>query len=205
MLGTRQTKFDDSFWSHAVDLLNQQFWCWGRDVLRAEGNWLLEVGFDRTSSPSDVGDCPSLYTLRLPQGRCIILRGFGLFYGKENKGGVFLPRFEFFPQFTREAEPSVLPWTGKHLPSFRRPSRSQRSLCAFLTLEVIDWIRKYEIGVMENLGVDYRYQTLAPWDDGEKSVIPAEAMASTWRWIGSVFAETFHPSAGQSRQQRTIA
>ena len=25
--------------SDSVDLFSQQIWCWGRDILRTEGNW----------------------------------------------------------------------------------------------------------------------------------------------------------------------
>ncbi|MEM9657068.1 MAG: hypothetical protein AAF961_01795, partial [Planctomycetota bacterium] len=61
---------------HAVDLLSQQVWCWGRDILRPEGNWLIEVGFERVEPPADRQDCSSVYALRLPLGRCVVLRGF---------------------------------------------------------------------------------------------------------------------------------
>ena len=36
---------------HAVGLLSQQIWCWGRDILRSEGNWLLHQGFTRLEPP----------------------------------------------------------------------------------------------------------------------------------------------------------
>ena len=59
---------------HAVGLLSQQAWCWGRDVLRPEGNWLLEVGFDRIEPPNDRNECSSVYSLELPDERCVVLR-----------------------------------------------------------------------------------------------------------------------------------
>lgn len=39
----------------AISLLSQQAWCWGRDVIRPEGNWLVEIGFDRVEPPADQG------------------------------------------------------------------------------------------------------------------------------------------------------
>ena len=29
----------------AINLLSQQIWCWGKDIEKSEGNWLLEIGF----------------------------------------------------------------------------------------------------------------------------------------------------------------
>ena len=37
--------------SRAIDLLCQQIWCWGRDIERPEGNWLLERNFERLEPP----------------------------------------------------------------------------------------------------------------------------------------------------------
>ena len=76
---------------HAVGLLSQQAWCWGRDIQRPEGNWLLEIGFDRIEPPADRKNCSSVYSLQLPRGRCVVLRGFGAFYGDRRRGGLELP------------------------------------------------------------------------------------------------------------------
>ena len=72
----------DSLIKHAVGLLSQQIWCWGRDILRPEGNWLIEIGFDRMEPPKDHTDCTSVYTRQLATERRIVLRGFGVFYGE---------------------------------------------------------------------------------------------------------------------------
>ena len=85
---------------HAVELLSQQVWCWGRDILRPDGNWLIEVGFDRIEPPDDREGCSSVYSLALPNDRCVVLRGFGVFYGDICHGGVFLRRYEFRPKYT---------------------------------------------------------------------------------------------------------
>ena len=66
---------------HAAALLSQQVWCWGRDILRPEGNWLLEFGFDRIEPPANRKHCASVYALAMPRRRCVVLRGFGVFYG----------------------------------------------------------------------------------------------------------------------------
>ena len=173
----------------AVGLLCQQIWCWGRDILRAEGNWLVEVGFERTEAPADRERCSSVYTLKLAQDRRVVLRGFGVFYGDERFGGVFLPRYEFRPRYTTGATLDCPPWTNADLPEMGAPSESERDACASLTLDLIDWIRGYEVAVVERLGIGYRRSTLEKWDNGKRPVVPAVEMASAWRSLGVAVAE----------------
>ncbi|MDM4015678.1 hypothetical protein [Roseiconus lacunae] len=175
--------------TQAVGLLSQQAWCWGRDIMRPEGNWLLEIGFNRLEPPADRKDCSSVYVLDLPKRRCVVLRGFGVFYGDHQRGGVFLPRYEFQPRFTKQGTLACPPWSNKDLPKLRPPRRSQRDVCAALTLALIDWIRQYEVTITEQLGIDYRRTTLLNWDDGENSFTPAEAFASAWRKMSFHLAE----------------
>ena len=189
---------------YAVGLLSQQLWCWGRDILRPEGNWLLEIGFDRIAPPADRESCSSVYTLELPQGRCVVLRGFGAFYGARQRGGVFLPRYEFRPKYTTHATLECPPWTEADLPKLSAPTDSQRDACASLTLDLIDWIRSYEVTIVERLGIEYRRSTLLPWDDGQRPIMPAEEMAHAWRLLGVAIAEDFQvllPRYGASRSQ----
>ena len=40
--------------SFGVALLSQQIWCWGRDILRAQGNWLIEQGFEVIKAPEEL-------------------------------------------------------------------------------------------------------------------------------------------------------
>ena len=173
----------------AVGLLSQQLWCWGQDILRAEGNWLLEVGFNQLPPPPEREGQASVYTLVLPGGQCVTLRGFGVFYGDRNLGGIFLPRYEFQPLYTPNAFLVTVPWTSQDLPELHPPDASQLSSCIQLAQHLFDWIRDYEVNVIKQLGIGYRQSTLTEWDDGEKPVIPAEEIAYRWRWLGNVFAD----------------
>jgi len=166
---------------HAVGLLSQQCWCWGRDILRPEGNWLLEVGFERIKPPPKRDDCSSVYRLELDGGRSVTLRGFGVFFSDRNWGGVFLPRYEFTPRFTPQFTLDCLPWTVSDLPTLRKPTADERSLCARLTLDLVDWIRSYEVNVIRCLGLEYRQATLSNWNDDKRPFFPAEQFAAGWR------------------------
>ncbi|MEM9364852.1 MAG: hypothetical protein AAGD07_02575 [Planctomycetota bacterium] len=176
---------------HAVSLLNQQVWCWGRDILRPEGNWLVEVGFESRQPPPNRQACSRVYTLTLPGGRCVVLRGFGVFYGNRDHGGVFLPRFEFRPRYTPCAVLEDPPWSNDDLPRFNRPTALQRNACVTLTLDLIDWIRGYEVNVCEQLGIAYRQSVLAQWDSDKNSITPAESFPSAWRELSIQVAANF--------------
>jgi len=167
--------------AHAVGLLSQQIWCWGRDIHRPDGNWLLEVGFTRVTPPEDREECSSVYSLDLPGGQSLILRGFGVIFSDQHRGIVFLPRYEFRPQYTAYSTLKCQPWCAGDLQNFFPPTVGERYACASLTLELIDWIRTYEVNVAEQLGVEYRRETLVKWNKAEHSFTPAANFASAWR------------------------
>ena len=172
---------EDELLAQAASLLSQQVWCWGRDIVRPEGNWLLQIGFDRIEPPAGREKCASVYTLAMPHGRCVVLRGFGVFYGDGQRGGIFLPRYEFQPRYTIHATLDCPPWSRADLPTLNPPTAPQQQACATLTLDLIDWIWHYEVNILEQLGIEYRRSTLLKWDDGTQPFVPAENMASAWR------------------------
>ena len=173
---------------HAVGLLSQQIWCWGRDIIRPEGNWLLHQGFTRLAPPEDREDCSSVYTLIFPDHSNVVVRGFGVFYGSPSRGGIFLPRYEFQPRFTPLTELGTPPWEEKDLPSLNRPTRTQRKHCLSLSLDLIDWIRSYETTILEELGIEYRRRVLQQWNNGKRHYTKPEEFASAWRELSFQFA-----------------
>lgn len=186
----------------AASLLSQQVWCWGRDIMRPEGNWLLEVGFERIEPPIDRMECSSVYKLELPHGRCVVLRGFGVFYGDPDQGGVFLPRYEFQPRYTKQAKLGRPPWTKEDLPRLRRPAQSQRRACAALVSDLIDWIWRYEAHIIDQLGAEYRRATLTQWDNGSRPVVPAENITTAWRELSFRIASSFNSFQRRSQFAR---
>ncbi|MFI4876359.1 MAG: hypothetical protein ACIALR_13500 [Blastopirellula sp. JB062] len=167
---------------HAVDLFNQQCWCWGRDVLRPEGNWLLERGFDKLQPPPERKECASsVYQLSLSRGRCVILRGFGAFYGDRELGGIFVSRTNFAPCYMSQATLDRPPWSNTDLPRSEPITPTNRRRYSRLLLGLIDWIFEYETDVADRLGLPYREETLFPWTQRKSVSIPAERFASSWR------------------------
>ena len=175
--------------SRAVKLLSQQVWCWGRDIERIEGNWLMEIGFER-SEPTFRGDnCDSIYSLELSNGKRVILRGFGVFYGNDQKEGIYLPRYEFLPKYLRRLNIKNIPWEKNDLPELYFPNNSEVSNCVRLVTELVNWIRTYEENVANILGLDYRKSTLYEWQKIVGSIIPAEDMISEWNFLETKISE----------------
>ena len=78
-------------------LLDQQLWCWGQDVRRAEGNALLTYGFTKHRPPEGKHGSTA-YEWRGAGRSRVILWGFGFFYGDGGRGGLFLQRYKFAPK-----------------------------------------------------------------------------------------------------------
>lgn len=160
------------------DLLDQQMWCWGCDVRRAEGNLLLHYGFTRQRPPEGKTGS-SAYTFQDQTGHNLILWGFGLFYSEFERGNLFLKRYEFKP---RLALASTLPtgaYMADQLPVCRSPHTAEEGhLAIHLLAAALHWLGAYERWVMETQGVSYRQGCIRSWH--QKSVIRAEEIAATW-------------------------
>ncbi len=174
----------DDFISLAATLLNQQVWCWGRDICRKEGNWLLEIGFQRIEAEESNDAVDSVYSLRLPAGQNLVLRGYGVFYGNPEYGGIFLPRYEFIPGYTNHSILESPPWKESDLPELKFPSQSEWKNYIALLVDLIYWIKNYEQNVIQNLGLEYRHYTLTEWDNGTREIIAAKDIVSEWGKIG---------------------
>ena len=175
--------------SRAVKLLSQQVWCWGRDIERIEGNWLMEIGFERTEPTFRCENCDSIYSLELSNGKRVILRAFGVFYGNDQKEGIYLPRYEFLPKYLRRLNIKNLPWEKNDLPELHFPNNSEVSNCVCLVTELVNWMRTYEENVANILGLDYRKSTLYEWQKIVGSIIPAEDMISEWIFLETKISE----------------
>ena len=175
--------------SRAARLLSQQVWCWGRDIERLEGNWLMEIGFDRIEPKFKCEDCDSIYSLKLPTGKRVMLRAFGVFYGNDQKEGIYLPRYDFLAKYSRRLNIKNPPWEKKDLPKLNFPNNSELTNCATLVSELVNWIRTYEETVVNVLGIDYRKSTLLEWIKIRGLIIPAEEMVSEWKFLESQISE----------------
>ncbi len=178
-----------TFWqSQGMNLLSQQIWCWGQDIEHPSGNLLVQHGFQRYEKPQG-SRLPSLYRLDISPTARIILRGFGVFYGDDRWGGLFLRRYRSSLQLTPAAELARPAWKSEDLPQLVEPELSELAWSQRLLLELIEWIRQYEVWIAETQGITYRREALQPWNSKAIRVVPAEAMASAWRLLGFAIAD----------------
>jgi hypothetical protein len=162
-------------------LLDQQMWCWGRDIVRGEGNLLVQFGFRKERPPANVVGCTAYILTPFP-GCQLVLWGFGFFFGLASSGGMFLRRYEFNPVWAAIQELPAIVWCADALPVFHAPQspRECRWTQRLLTAAV-KWIAGYEQWVLDSVGIDYRRSCLRQW---HKKAVPAELVADAWRRIG---------------------
>ncbi|QDV12632.1 hypothetical protein CA51_25180 [Rosistilla oblonga] len=173
----------------AAGLLNQQLWCWGQDIKHPKGNLLLEFGFQRTSPPDEQKNCASMYRLELPCDQRIVLRGFGVFFGDDRHGGIFVERFGFSPQLTSQSTLDTDAWSCEDLPPMKPPGNEKQAIaCRLLMLSLIEWIVDYERYVRQRRGPAYRPASLRQWNNGKRFYLPAEQMMPAWRKISLLSA-----------------
>ena len=180
---------EEGLLSHAKNLLSQQVWCWGRDICREDENWLLKIGFQRLEPPAGHEQSYSAYTLELPNERCVVLRGNGVFYGDKRYGGIFIPRYEFMPRYMKNSTLDCPYWTNSEVQEFTLPTKEEKANCDTLTIDLIDWIGTYEQNIVDCLGIEYRQKTLIKWDNGERIVIPSEEIVNEWKSLGIAFSK----------------
>lgn len=175
---TRHTRTD--LRRRAVALLDQQLWCWGRDVARPEGNVLLGLGMCRYRS-AEPGPDRTAYTGRVAGDGVVWLWGFGLLYCLPELGGVFLRRNGFEPLLL-DRPPERPVHRPEHVGPFARPvTARQRATAGTLVRAAADWIAGYEHWIAETFGTAYREAALAARD--RAPAVPARDMAKAWEHL----------------------
>jgi len=166
----------------AADLLNRQMWCWGRDILHSAGNLLVRYGFERQSPPPGSA-AASNYSYHSSSQSRWILRGFGVFYGRQPCGGLFLHRYRFEPLLTLAPDLSPPAWTICDLPKCFFPCTEDVPRCRALLISLLQEIHQYELWVERNLGLAYRKQTLSAWKEKGVCNVPTESLSSQWERV----------------------
>ena len=159
------------------ELLHQQCWNWGRDIVRPEGNLLLDAGFLKRRPPE--GEAGSTcYSLALPDGDSLMLWGFGLLYGTRQNGGVYLNRYQFRPVWLPlEAIPGLI-WKPKMIPTGHVPPSLR--IPVDLTVAAIRHVADYEEWALALCGLEYRRAVLRQWNRPTEQ-LPPETLPNAWR------------------------
>jgi len=178
-LSTRDKKF-------AAELMHQQCWCWGRDIVSKE-NLLLRFGFERHRAPACPGS--TRYELKT-ESMSIALWGFGLWVGlADGRNG-------YFSRYRRGVWllPKNFDISGVHDNlqidlQLRRPKPGKDfELALKLTGVVANWCEAYERWVGESEGLAHRRATLKKW---EHPLVEAHEMAAAWRQVRETYQQWY--------------
>lgn len=161
-------------------LLDQQWWCWGRDVARREGNLLLQLGMCRYR-PTVKSRDGTLYTALTPEGATIHLWGFGAYLVDESLGGLYLGRGGFAPRLSERPDALGLHTSDALLAISRPVDPCERGRARPLVEAFARWVAHYEHWIAENQGVAYRRTCLEAWD--KKPACEARDMALSWETV----------------------
>lgn len=181
-------------------LMEQQVWCWGRDVEYPDGNLLMQYGFERRRD-SETAHRSTCY--RLDQDDLhICLWGFGMFFGSRELGGLYLDRFDFCPTWAPvESLSSQIHWPDE-LPAFVRPRGKLQWQCARkLWALSLFWIAGYESWIRKYAGIAYRRQCVETW---LRPFVRAEKKVAAWRFLSRQCWEHKDQSLVQRLGQYTI-
>lgn len=135
-------------------LLDLQMWCFGCDIRRPEGNFLLQSGFKKISAGKIYGS--SHYHQSFEGVRSLHLWGFGI-VACEKEVAISLRRHERTPLFAERVRIGSDIHRPHELPRFSSPvtEESRRKACDLLLL-VATQLESYESSVLACAGAEYR-------------------------------------------------
>ncbi len=181
--------------------MQQQVWCWGKDVEYPAGNLLMRFGFERHRDRS-TADRSTCYRLDRDQLH-VSLWGFGMFFGCRDLGGLYLNRFEFCPNWAPvESLALDIHWPDE-LPMFARPRGVlQWQRARKLWKSSLHWIANYEAWVLATAGLDYRRECVEDW---LRPFVRAEKTVAAWRFLSRRGWEHQDQPLTKALKQYTIA
>lgn len=171
-------------------LLDQQMWCWGCDVRRAEGNLLLAYGAEKRPSPDP--RYHSAYSFCLHTGAVLNLWGWGVWMAQEGYGSLFLSRSHFRACYT--AQVHLLPdaWHVCDLPHTGAACHAGEQQAAYsLLADTMAWMGEYETWLSAQVPPDYRERVIASWPASRRyrGGVASGALAATWKTFAEWLCE----------------
>lgn len=159
-------------------LLEQQFWLWGCDIRRTQGNILEQFGFTKVKDVESTGLSASRYDRAFGGAQRLSLWGFGLWLAEDQTGAIFVPRSGLPTSYSTM---SVLPdecWQPSASANLAHPISAHAQVATTRLLgDVVRWIAWYERHVVDVYGAEYRQQSIDAW---RKPVACAETLANKW-------------------------
>lgn len=159
-------------------LMHQQFWLWGCDVRRAEGNLLTLQGFAKTRPPAGAHCATSRYRHTVMGTIELTLWGFGLLAQRPGDGALFLPRLSLRPRCASCGAAIDGRWDPHDFEDFRRPADAcDHRRVRLLLADLLTWLADYEREVIQEAGLAFRAASIAAW---KRPVGPAHEVPDRW-------------------------
>ncbi len=163
-------------------LLEQQFWLWGCDIRRPEGNILTQLGFEKIKAPAATGLTTSQYRCPLSMTCSIALWGFGVCLGDAALGSIFVPRAALLPRSCHTVIDTVTAWEPAWFDRLSPPAAMRDVMpCYQLVEQLIEWIAWYEQRVIDIAGQAHRQRSIETW---KRPVPNAAPLEDQWRALG---------------------
>lgn len=177
-------------------LWQQQFWLWGQDIKRAEGNLLLDRGFTRQRPPDGVTGS-SAYALDLGDGRALALWGFGLLVSDPACGGLYVARADLKPRLLASVAGLTNVWRPDQVPPHQRPGSPEAQAVSWRLLAAgLAWVGRYEAWVRDTQGEAYRAGCLCRWP---KAVGRSADLATRWAELAAQAAVISRQRGGEDQ------
>lgn len=164
---------------HFRHLMGQQFWLFGYDIRRPEGNVLVDLGFVRCPPPPGSRVTSSRYMLEDAPGLVIGLWGFGMYFGDGQASGLFVDRNGITLRLHTAGRLLDACWDPTESPSLQpvpaiRPAIVEAK--AWLGV-ACGWMARYEAEIAARRGEAYRRTALAAW---KRPCCPASRLGEEW-------------------------
>jgi len=159
----------------------QQMFFWGQDVLRPEGNFLVEQGFVRSPSTGLKGT--SCYRLEWQDGHVELYGSCAGWYGRDGGFTFIRPRRCCAIWLSGEETPIPGEWQAEYI-----DKNTPKSELYQASLPFIDWLISYEKAVLARFGTAYREDNYRKYRKVPKSKAWVEPTVAL-RWF-QCFYET---------------
>lgn len=140
-------------------LMDQQLWCWGRDIEHPAGNLLLDYGFTRVRPPEGQKAC-SQYSLALGDARTLRLWGYGIALVTQIDCCYF-SRAAFSPALLKGVLPAAIFSTDDLPPLKYSLNMAEKQRCHGYFAAVLHEITAYESWLEERIDAQYRESILS--------------------------------------------
>ncbi|MDP0491843.1 MAG: hypothetical protein Q7Q71_12410 [Verrucomicrobiota bacterium JB023] len=147
-----QPSIASHFLRDLADGIQQQMYFWGQDVIRPEGNFLLEQGFQKSPSTGLKGT--SCYRREWRQGHVELYGSCAGWYGKQG-GFTFIRPWKRCSVWLSGSETPIPGAWQKHLVD-RKATRADLYQAS---LPFLEWLLSYEYAVLARFGRAYRKNT----------------------------------------------